>query len=408
MQNQPLFNPFVPDFAANPHKYFHALRAVEPVHFSPMMNAWIISSHDVVQTIVNDPSRFSNAMKPTGNAPQTAPDPVKQELQRVFYSGLGLADPPRHTRMRTLLSKAFTPRAVERMRSFAQEFVDERINALLPTGQCDIVKDIATPLPMRVICKILGIPQADEERFAVWAFATIKSVEPTLSPEGYEEIKPLLVEIVDYSSKLIEERRRTPGDDLLSAMIAAEEQGDKLSKDELLSSVVMLIAAGVETTTHAIGLGTLALLDYPDQMELLKAQPELLPQAVEETMRYDHVSLFSYRRVVQPVELAGKKLEPDQIILWSTLAISRDPAAFENPDTLDIRRQSTKTQNFSRGVHYCLGANLARMEVEVALGTIVRRLKNLKLRADRSSIAFKTNMLARGVVELPVSFDPVR
>jgi cytochrome P450 len=406
MQDAPTFNPFVADFAGNPHAIFHKLRAFEPVHFSPLLRAWIVTSHPIAQAMLSDTTRFSSRMKPTGN-PQAAPDPVKQEIQRVFHSGVGLVDPPEHTRMRTLLGKAFTPKATERMRAMTQQFIDERINAVLPTGRCDIVKDLAGPLPMAVICKILGIPTRDEEKFARWTFATIQAISPTLSPEEFEEIKPLLKEILQYSSQLIDERRQAPGEDLLSAMIVAEEQGNKLTKDELLSSVVLLIAAGIESTTQAISLGVLSLLDHPEQLALLLAQPELIPQAAEETMRYEHVSVFSYRRVAQAVEVAGKQLQPDDVVLWSSVAINRDPAVFENPDKLDIQRGLSKAQNFGRGHHYCLGASLARMELEVGLGTIIRRLKNLRLGTDRASLQFKTNMLSRGLESLPVLFDPV-
>ena len=312
-------------------------------------------------------------------------------------------DPPDHTRIRRLVSKAFTPRRVETLIPRVQELVDGMLAAVEPTGRMDVIADLAFPLPFAVISEMLGMPEADRDQLRGWSHTVVKTLEPLTTPDDVPELVAAGDAMVEHVTAAIEWKRRTPADDLLSAMIAVEEEGDRLSTEELVAQVVLLFIAGHETTVNLIGNGTLALLRNPDQLALLRAQPDLIGNGIEELLRYDSPVQFSRRIALQPIEIDGNIVEPGSFIFTILGAANHDPEHFgPTADDLDLtRREAPHHISFGGGIHHCLGAVLARAEARVAIGTLVSRYPDLELATD--SPAWNGRMVLRGLDELPVS-----
>ena len=315
------------------------------------------------------------------------------------------ADPPKHTRLRTLVSKAFTPAAVERLAPVVQQIVDEAVDAALAHGRMDIMHDLAYPLPVTVIAHMLGVPREDRDQFRKWSneiVGTAGNVMANLTPEHYRQALKSTRELTDYFRKVVAQRRVQPRDDLLTAMAKAEEQGDRLTEDELYANAVLLLNAGHETTTNLIGNGTWALLKFPDQRVRLREDPSLAPTAVEELLRYDSPVQFTSRILKEDMTVGGKTLKAGQPALLLLGAANRDPAQFPDPDQLDVGRQDNKHVAFGLGPHFCLGAPLARLEGRIVLQTLLRRLPGLRL--DGPEPVYRDNFNLRGLKVLPVTF----
>jgi hypothetical protein len=312
-------------------------------------------------------------------------------------------DPPAHTRLRGLMNKAFTPRAVERVRPRIQEIVDELIDRVCHLGRMDVIRDVASPLPVTVIAEMLGVPKEDRERLKTWSDELALFIGSALAtPDKYERAGHSIMELSEYFRSLIAARRAHAHDDMLSALIAAEERDAVLSEDELVATCVLLLFAGHETTTNLIGNGLLGLLRDPDQLEVLRAEPSLAPLAVEELLRYDGPTPAMVRVAAEDMKIGDKRIKRGDRIFAIINAANRDPAQFADPDRLDLRREPNRHIAFGFGIHFCIGAPLARLEGQIAFATLLRRLSDLELLTTAPE--WLDSVVFRGVKSLPVSF----
>jgi hypothetical protein len=395
MTSEPVaFNPFLPEVIENPYPTYHRLRQEDPVHLSPL-GIWALSRYDDAAMLLRDP-RFGRRG-------------FQQILESRFgRQGLGQSmlfqDPPDHTRLRTLVNKAFTPRVIDGMRGQIQQIVDRLLDQVKPAGRMDVVADLAYPLPVIVICEMVGVPADDRDQFRDWSYAIARSLDAIAlpNPEIVERANQAQDALTAYFARLIEARRQAPRPDLLSALIAAEEAGDRLTTQELFATGILLFIAGHETTVNLIGNGTLALLRHPDQMKRLQAEPGLIASAVEELLRYDSPVQRTGRLLYEDVTLGGKTVPKGSIAVALIGAANRDPAHFPDPDRLDITRSDNRHLAFGWGIHFCLGAPLARLEGQIAIGTLLRRFPRLALAADR--VEWRETSTLRGLRALPVTF----
>jgi len=389
------FNPFLPEFIENPFPVYHRLRSEDPVHESPM-GFWVLTRYDDVAGMLRD-ARFGR--KGFDTLLQARFGEAGFDLSMLFR------DPPDHTRLRALVSKAFTPRVVEEMRGRIQEIVDALLDRAQDVGRMDVIADLAYPLPVIVICEMLGVPAENRDLFRRWSVDIARSLDaialPT-EPEVIERGTAARHALADYFRGLIAERRRRPKADLLSDLIAAEEQGDKLTEGELMATVLLLFVAGHETTVNLIGNGTLALLRHPVELRALRADPGLIGSAVEELLRYDGPVQRTGRMPNTDVALGGRTIPKGALVLGLIGAANRDPAHFPDPDRLDITRGDNRHLAFGWGIHFCLGAPLARLEAQIAILALVRRLPRLALATAR--LEWRRASTLRGLTALPVTF----
>jgi cytochrome P450 len=323
--------------------------------------------------------------------------------------GLGLSmldrDPPDHTRLRGLVSKAFTPKALESLRPHIQKIVDDLLTDAAGKGQMDLIEEFAYPLPVRVICEMLGVPVKDHERFKAWGLDIARGLDAIMLPPDSEVGQRSISgrrALAAYFRELIAERRAAPRDDMLSALITAEEAGDKLNEEELLATCILLLVAGHETTVNLIGNGTLALLRHPEQLQKLRENPGLIVTAVEELLRFDGPVQRTARIPSEDLTIGGRTIPKGEMVMPFLGAADRDPAQFPDPDRLDITRADNRHIAFGMGIHFCLGAPLARMEGQIAINTLLARLPKLALATDKPQ--FRQSLTLRGLQVLPVSF----
>jgi pimeloyl-[acyl-carrier protein] synthase len=394
-----VYNPLLPEFHANPYPFYRRLREEDPVHASPL-GIWVLTRYEDAVMVLRD-ARFgregiAELQEARLGAARSRPKNSRDMLFR---------DPPDHTRLRSLVSRAFTPRVVEEMRPHIQEIVDGLLDRVEGSGGMDVIEDLAYPLPVRVICEMLGVPTSDQEVFRQWSADIARSLDAALFPadsgvgtRGQEASDALK----EYFRSLIAVRRKHPQPDLLSGLIAAEEQGDKLSEAELLSTCVLILIAGHETTVNLIGNGLLALLGNPDQLRALANDPALIQTGVEELLRYDGPVQRTSRMTMTDVEIGGKKIAKDSVVVAAIGAANRDPAVFADPERLDVARKDNRHIAFGFGIHFCLGASLARIEGQVAIGTLLRRMPALKLVSDIPE--WRESSVLRGLKTLPITF----
>ena len=310
-------------------------------------------------------------------------------------------DPPDHTRLRSLVHKAFTPSLVEQMRSRTQAIADELLDRVVAAGEMDLISDFALPLPMTIITEILGVPSKDHDKFHRWSQAVVSltSPSPTL------RVIPSVWQFLRYLRQFFKLRRRDPQDDLVSALIKAEEAGDKLNEDELLAMVFLLLIAGHETTVNLIGNGTLALIEDPNEMTKLRSEPSLVRLAVEELLRYTApVFTTTERYALDNAIVHGVTIPRGEMTLGVIGSANRDETIFDKPNELQITRDPNKHLSFGQGIHFCLGAPLARMEAQIAFTTLFRRLPNLRLKTPADSLRWRPSIFLRGLASLPVQF----
>jgi cytochrome P450 len=398
------FDPVSGGARQNPYPMYAKLRGKDPVHRSRLTQGWVLTRHADVQMVLRDP-RFS-AVRANSTAMQTLNFDESSHFYRWFSKSLLAIDPPDHTRLRTLATKAFTPRAVEAIRPRIEQVVDELLAAVEPSGRMDVIRDIAYPLPVIVIAEMLGVPPDDRDRFKAWSDALGEALDPLVGAEALRRADRAALEIGDYFRGIIAERRVEPREDLLTALIAAREEGDRLSEDELLAICVLLLAAGNETTTNLIGNGLLALLRHPDQLRRLREEPDLIEDAVEELLRFDSPVQLTNRIAMEDLELDGRQIRKGDDVVLVLGAANHDPEQFPNPQLLDVGRGGLRHLAFGMGIHFCLGAPLARVEGQIALRAIVERLHGLRL-ATREP-AWRPTVTLRGLKSLPVTFEPGR
>lgn len=397
------FNPLLPEFRVNPYPFYHQLRAADPVHWSGFLGFWVLSRYADCVMVLRDATRFSADPKDLAIDPRLLQGlgddrPLMQMQQKWML----LMNPPDHTRLRTLVTKAFTPRVVEGMRPYIQDLVDQLLDAVQTARTMDVIADLAYPLPAIVIAGMLGVPVEDRDQLKGWSSTLARTLDPVVTPEILAAGDEATLAFIDYFSSLVAKRRQDPQDDLLSGLIAAEEQGDRLSEDELLATAILLFGAGHETTMNLIGNGLLALFRNPDQLEKLRRDPALIHSAVEEFLRYDSAVQMTARTAIEDLEINGRTVSKGQQVIILLGAANRDPVQFPDPDRLDIMRAENRHIAFSHGIHYCLGAPLARVEAQLAINTLLRRMPALQLQNE--DLEWREMVTLRGLKALPVVF----
>jgi len=399
-----LANMLRPEIRANPYPWYAELRAQDPIHWDAAMGFWAISRYADVSHIYRDP-RFSRAMGlergfkrlPEGEQERSQP------LYETFSKAMPYTDPPYHTRLRSLANKAFTPRVVEQMRARIEGLVDSLLDEVAPNGRMDVMADFANVLPATVIMELLGLPPRSRADFKRWSddlFATLGVVryDPQVMNKALESLDQITLLLRDlYVGAHLE-----PQDDLFSAMATVTDEGAMLSREELFGNTIILLAAGHETTTNLIGNGMLALLRHPEQMRALRGNPAWMENAVEEMMRYDNPVQVTYRVAAEDVAIDRKAIQRGQIVNLLLGAANRDPARFSDPDRFDITRADTHHIGLGAGIHYCLGAPLARLEVQIAFDRFLQRFPNLRLETD--ALEWQEHPTFRGLKALPVAF----
>jgi len=398
----PLFNPLSPDFIADPYPAYEALRTSDPIHLTPI-GAYALSRHAHCSAVLRD-RRFgkdyvNRTLKRYGE--KAFDEPVFRSMRHWMLQ----QDPPDHTRLRGLVVQAFTARRVEDMRPRIQEIVEQTLDAVIDRGRMDLISDFAFRLPVTVICDMLGIPDEHRELFHVSLRAGGRLLDPVpLTRAEIDAANAGNAAAESYFKQLFELRRRSPGDDLTSQLVQAEQDGSKLSNEELTANIILLFGAGHETTVNLIGNGLLALHRNPDQLELLKQNPALITNAVEEMLRYDSSVQLTGRVALEDVELGGKPIKKGDVVLCLLGSANRDPAAYpEQPEKFDITRANVRPLSFGGGIHHCLGAQLARIEAEIGIATLVRRLPDLKLDNPQTP-KWRPTFVLRGLQELPASW----
>jgi cytochrome P450 len=386
-----------PRFKANPHPFYARLRSEAPVLRTRMAlwlpKMWLITRYDDVLSVIKDPERFSNVY--------LTKIPWTPRWMRPYYQHILVLDPPDHTRLRALVGKAFTPRLVAELRGRIETLCDALLDAGPAKGQMDLVRDYALPIPMTIIADLLGIPRGERRKFAGWTNRLAASTSGTLT--DMLKMLPSAWQFLRYFRTLIEKHRTTNSDDLLSALIRAEEAGDKLNEEELLGMVMLLLVAGYETTVNLIATGTLVLLENPKQRQLFVSSPDLVESAIEELLRYTSPADFASPRVArEDVTIGGANIRAGDIVLLVLGSANRDASRFADPDTLDLAREPNKHLAFGTGVHFCVGAPLARLEGEIALTKLFTRFPNLRLAAPAASLRWRRGLAFRGLRRLPV------
>ena len=358
------YNPLSRALRQDPFSFYEELRRKDPVHRMRLQNTWVLTDYADIDMVLRDSRRFGNAGREFGYIPQV--------------SMLDL-DPPEHTKIRALVSHGFTPRSVASLEPRIRETVDRLLANVEGKDRFDLIAELAFPLPVIVIAEMLGVPPEDREQFNEWSNIVSLIVDPMLNERQVRQVRQAVDEVFAYLEAVAEERRRNPREDLVSALVTAEVDGERLERDDLLVNLLLVLVAGNETTRNLIGNGTFALLRYQDQLQTLRDDPALLSGAIDELLRYDSPVQLDLRIAREPVELRGRRIAAGQRVLCLLGAANRDPHAFADPARLDVRRSASSHLAFGRGIHYCLGAPLARLEGRVAFEALLPRLGSLRL-----------------------------
>jgi cytochrome P450 len=401
--SEPLFNPLAPEFIRNPYPYYERLRTSDPMHLTPL-GMFVASRHAEASLVLRDKRFGKDYVERTIRryGPKIMEEPVFRSMSHWMLQ----QDPPDHTRLRGLVVKAFTARRVEDMRPRIQHIVDATLDRIIPQGKMDLIEDFAFRLPVTIICDMLGIPEEHREVFYASSRDGGRLLDPVpLSPDEIKQGNAGNAMAAMYFQQLFELRRKNPGDDLITQLVQAEEDGSKLSNEELTANIILLFGAGHETTVNLIGNGLLALYRNPDQLALLRARPELITNAIEEFLRYDSSVQLSGRVALEDIDdLGGRKIPKGESVLCLLGSANHDPAVYpDRPGSLDITRPNVKPLSFGGGIHFCLGAQLARIEAETAISTLLRRLPQLRL-DDAVNPEWRPTFVLRGLKSLPASW----
>ncbi|KSU86846.1 MULTISPECIES: cytochrome P450 [Priestia] len=393
------FDPRWPEFAKNPYPFYERLRDESPVHYLKEMKLWLVTGYEEASTILMNPN-FGKKM-PEGYPSYVQQPPEKYKKLNELPDNMLDLDPPDHTRIRNLVAKPFTPKAIASLRPDIEKLVNSLLDKAEEKGEMDIVADLASPIPAIVIATMLGVPLDDVDNFREWTTDLVRSFDATQGPEAREKGYEAKLNLLNYFETLVEQRRHNPADDLISELIAIEEKGDKLAKDELLSMCILLLFAGYETTVNLIAVGARNLILNNDQLQLLLSDPSLIKTAVEELMRYETpVQRIGYYTQVD-TKIGEKELKKGEPVLVAVGGANRDKKIFENADKLDITRSPNPHLGFGKGKHFCLGAFLARLEAEIAYTTLFTRFPNIRLLDQEGDWA--PNTAHRRLLTLPVS-----
>ena len=398
-----LFNLLEPTVLANPYPFYRPLLEQHPVYWDQYVKAWVCVRYKDVLFALHSHQLSAKRIPSVDQLlalglKDIAPLYATLEQQLLFI------DPPDHSRLRRLMSTAFTTRKVEAMRPYIEDIVHRILDRVEGTGFMDIIHALAYPLPLTVIAELLGLPLEDRNRLKKWSddyAAMLGSFQ--YIPDQIVEIQQSISEMMTYFRHMIEQRRQHPQDDLISVLIAAYDQDDQLTDDNLITNCILLLAAGHETTTNLIGNGILTLLNHPDQLHQVREDPSQLPNAVEEILRYESPAQYTARLALDDLEISGKRIHKGQVVILLLGAANRDPFQFENPEVFDIQRQGNKHLAFGYAAHFCLGAPLARLEGQIAIHAVIQRFPRLRLMNEKP--LWRQNVNIRGLSELLVAFD---
>ncbi|PJE95676.1 cytochrome P450 [Streptomyces carminius] len=402
---------FTHEFATDPYPAYAWLREHAPVHRTVLpsgVEAWLVTRYADARETLADPRLSKNPAHHSETAHGRGKIGIPGERSANLMTHLLNIDPPDHTRLRRLVSKAFTPRRVAAFEPRVRELADRLVDGFAGRGSADLIHEFAFPLPIYAICDLLGVPAGDQDDFRDWAGMMIRHDR---GPRG--GVGRAVKRMRAYLAELIHRKRAEPGDDLISGLIRASDHGEHLTENEAAAMAFILLFAGFETTVNLIGNGTYALLRHPEQRRLLQdalaaGDTGRLESAVEELLRYDGpVELATWRFATEPLELGGQRVEAGDPVLVVLAAADRDPERFARPDTLDLTRSDSQHLGYGHGIHYCLGAPLARLEGRVALSALLGRLPDLRLAAEPPELRWRGGLIMRGLRALPVEFDPV-
>ena len=374
-----------PQLIKDPYPMYREMRSRDPVHRMRLVKAWALTRHADVEAVLRDHKRFCNGSR---------------ILVKTIPLSLLDMDPPEHTRVRALVSKAFTPRAIGKLQAHIQDITDNLIDSAAKKNEFDVIADLGYPLPITVIAEMLGVRPQDMDRFENWSDALAYAVDPIVTKEQVRGIKQAAEEAYEYFEEIIDERHRTPRDDIVTALIQAEESGDRLTHEEMLSVMLLLLMAGNETTRNLIGNAVLALLQSPLQLTRLREDPGLLDSAVQEFLRYDSPVQVNGRAATEDVEIDGKLIRSGDVVISIIGAANRDPAVFDDPESLDVGRQDINHLSFGRGIHYCIGGALAIMETRTAIAGLLDRFPYMNLASPPER---RESLALRGLSSLRVS-----
>lgn len=397
------------DFKANPYPFYARLRAEAPVFrviLPDKRPAWLITRYDDVIAVLKD-ERFA---KDTNNAmqrDQLDKQPWKPSMFKALDRNMLDLDGADHDRLRRLVHSAFTPRLIETMREQIETVANDLLDAVQAQGRMDLIRDYALQLPATIIAQMLGIPPQDRHKFQRWSYTALALT----SVGSFSRLRaiPSLLGFVSYARRLVKERRRQPQDDLITALVKAGSENDQLSEDEIVGMIVLLLIAGHETTSNLIANGTLALLRHPDQLARLQENPSLIKPAIEELVRFESpVEMATERYAREPITIAGTTIPRGELVFAVLASANRDEQQFPNGDTLDLTRDPNRHLSFGQGIHYCLGAPLARMEGQIALNTLLRRIPDLRLSVPDDQLRWRRTLVVRGMESMPVAFTPER
>jgi pimeloyl-[acyl-carrier protein] synthase len=399
-----VFNPFDPVWRSDPYPFYKRLRAEAPVGQVPGIGIWYFTRYADCAAILRDPRWSSDERKGKLYQQFVESGAVTESEELTRRRPFIFQDPPDHPRLRGLVSSAFTPRVIEQLRPRIQQLVDEMLDQAVERDRLEIIADLAYPLPVVLISELLGVPAGDQSRFRAWSKELAASLDPelTVPPDVLARRLTILGEFGEYFLELIATRRRQPADDLLSALIAVEDQGDSLSEDELLATLILLLVAGHETTVNLIGNGALALLSHPEQLAHLRADPALIRATVEEVLRWDPPVQLDGRIALEDIDVGDVTVaQGDQAMLLLASA-NRDERHVTDGERFDIGRSEIRHLSFAFGPHFCLGAPLARAEAQLALATLMRRFPDLHLTG--ADLSYRDTLVLRGLEALPVEF----
>ena len=388
------YNPLSEQMYSDPYPIYRKLREKSPVHRSRLIDGWVLTRHRDVDAVLRDFKRFSNDER---NAKRERFSPYADETRSMLR-----IDPPDHTRMRSLVGQAFTPKAIGELKPRIEAIVDRLLDGLGNTF--DVLDDFAYPLPIIVIAEMLGVQPEDRDRFKGWSTDVARLLEPGARDGDVQKANRSRRELTQYFEGVIEQREKEPQDDIISAMITAKDKGDRLTREEILSTLVLLLVAGNETTKNLIGNGLRALIDNPSQMRQLRENPSLIESAIEELLRFDSPVQLDRRIALEDVEIGGKRIKKGQSVLMLIGAANRDPDEFAEPDTLDLTRGKQSHISFGRGIHHCLGAPLARLESQIAFTKLLERFPALEFVQPPVN---KDHIVLRGLESFPVRVQRV-
>jgi cytochrome P450 len=395
-----LYHLLDPEVLANPYPLYHRLRTEDPVHWDPFLHAWVVTRYaDVVAVF----QRFSAERTPSPAQLAAMGMAALSPIAQVMVRQMLFLDPPAHSRVRSLAAKAFTPRRVERLRNHIEEIVDQLLDAVEKKGTMDVIADLAYPLPAIVTAELLGVPPSDRDQLKAWSedFAEMLG-NFQHNPDRFPRVLRSLEGMTSYFQAAVRRDRDNPKDGLIHALASAENDGDRLSEDEVIANTIVTMVGGQETTTNLIGNGVLTLLRHPRELDRLRADLSLIPSAVEELLRYESPSQHTARLAPEDLELGGQQIRRRQAVIAVMGAANRDPERFPDPDRLDICRPDNRHVAFGWASHFCFGAPLARIEGQVAFEKLLRRFPKVRLRPG--PLTWRPNLGLRGLTTLPVAF----